>query len=75
MDLYLFGGLISLTPQNQPVIPPSEKHTGYQVRTSYGLANALISILTIGIIHTRTKKVLVYTDQSRNDVLRKSPAK
>ena len=68
MDLYLFWGLVSLGPGNQPVTPPADKYKGYQVKTSYGFGCYLISAFTFGFVQARTKKVLVYTEEERSDV-------
>ncbi len=71
-DVFIFWGLVSLGPGNQPVIPPADKYKGYQIKTSFGIGNALVSYLTLGFVQSRTKKVLVYTQEERTDVKSRS---
>ena len=53
---YLFWGLISLNP-NSPQLPA---HGNYQVKTCFNFEDALLSLISCGIISHRTTKVLEY---------------
>lgn len=58
-QVYIFWGLVPLG-RPQPAAP---SHGDYQIKTGYNIGDALLSVVTGGILQFRTIRIIVHKDR------------
>jgi hypothetical protein len=66
-QMYVLWGLMALKKKHVEL--PVE--CGYQIRTSFNVVDAIVSVLTAGIFSMRTEKILVLRDSQCDPAIRK----